>query len=152
MERNVGTNRPRKRGIAKRARHSQSPNGDVSFWRDLKNRPGRCHFLMRALDDSLTNHPLSSVAGAGVALPESHQTLIQFTLQYTLYMLTPPPSLPPPTPKRYGGVQREARPTHPSAIRHCRDVHHGAGTPSWRGAILGSLCPPSGKMVCLSSS
>eukprot|EP01047_Picozoa_sp_COSAG01_P010280 COSAG01_NODE_432_length_17115_cov_126.732593_15_plen_174_part_00 len=70
-----------------------------------------------------------------------------------LKAIEPPPSAPP-TPRRYAGGRREARPTHPSLVADGRHPprERRAGTPSRGGAILGSLCPPNRQMACLSSS
>ena len=71
----------------------------------------------------------------------------------TLNAMEPPPSFHP-TPRRYGNGRREAWPTHPAAAADMRypPRERRAGTPSWGGAILGSLCPKSRQMTCLSSS
>ena len=70
-----------------------------------------------------------------------------------LKAIEPPPSAPP-TPRRYAGGRREARPTHPSLVADGRHPprERRAGTPSRGGAILGSLCPPNRQMACLSAS
>jgi hypothetical protein len=71
----------------------------------------------------------------------------------TLKAIEPPPSAPP-TPRRYAGGRREARPTHPSLVADGRHSprERRAETPSQGGAILRSLCPPNRQMACLSSS
>ena len=60
----------------------------------------------------------------------------------------------PPTPRRYGNGRREASPTPPAAAADMRypPRERRAGTPSWGGAILGSLCGPRGQKACLSAS
>ena len=70
-----------------------------------------------------------------------------------LKAIEPPPSAPP-TPRRYAGGRREARPTHPSLVADGRHPprERRAGTPSRGGAILGSLCGPRGQKACLSAS
>jgi hypothetical protein len=70
-----------------------------------------------------------------------------------LKAIEPPPSVPP-TPRRYAGGWRGARPTHPSLVADGRHPprERRAVTPSQGRAILGSLCPPSRQMACLSSS
>jgi hypothetical protein len=66
----------------------------------------------------------------------------------TLKAIEPPPSAPP-TPRRYAGGRREARPTHPSLVADGRHPprERRAETPSRGGAILGSLCPPNRQMA-----
>ena len=71
----------------------------------------------------------------------------------TLNAMEPPPSFSP-TPRRDGNGRREAWPSHPAAAadRRYPPRERRVGTPSWGGAILGSLCPPNRQMACLSSS